>query len=862
MLGIRKYILVIICLLAPTAGARGLYEKDIQSRLFEIDDPPYATIAVHNIGKMAMTISNVGTMGNAGWDGVKDPLTGQQAPSLQYPQKFDLNYLFEAAIWVGAIVGHDTLVSTSSGGGWGVREFWPLPYPEGDIKYRSNIDRSSPQYDSSVSQQDFIAVYTDTLDDVSITGYDYYTGRLHHPLKIEVTQSSYAWGYDYAEDFIIVDYRIGNIELRELKDVYIGLYVDNDIGRTNNNYYSNDDVCGFQDILKSRYIAGLNDTLNIVWAADNDGDPDPYTGAYAGLFSPTSAIATKVLRTPADEIDFNFNWWVSSWRTEEDWGPRKYHEGGLRTFYDGRLGTPSTDGDKYYMMAVDEFDYNQSESYYDRSTEGWMSPPANAYSISRGAEIKYLLSFGPFNMEPGEILPLTVAFVGGQDFYTDGQMNTQPRTFRDFTDLQLNTIWATWVYDNPGVDTDGDGYRGKFTIFCMNPKVSRIDTIINSPTDTTFDTVMSCTYSDTLYYEGDGYPDMNGASPPKRPEVRTYPYINAYNQGEIELRWNGFKSETSPDQFSQKVDFEGYRVYYSRSGMPSDFTLITSYDKENYDRYEYNKTTKLWEIKNTPYDLWLLQNMYGDDFDPLEYFDDEHLYPVYDRISGEYTFYYFTRHDWNQSDYYDTLSIHKIYPDQPYPSTMDLDTARMFYPDEVTEEGLLKYFEYRYVLKNLMPSIPYYISVTAFDHGVPAKALPPLENDPSDSTQYVREFAQNSNTVARERGLDVIVYPNPYRIDGNYRQYYEGWEDPDETVERTRALHFTNIPAKCTIRIFTIDGDLVTTIEHNYPEDSPGSMHETWDLISRNEMAITSGIYYYSVESEFGSQLGKFVIIY
>jgi len=38
-------------------------------------------------------------------------------------------------------------------------------------------------------------------------------------------------------------------------------------------------------------------------------------------------------------------------------------------------------------------------------------------------------------------------------------------------------------------------------------------------------------------------------------------------------------------------------------------------------------------------------------------------------------------------------------------------------------------------------------------------------------------------------------------------------------------------------------------------------MHEQWDLISRNTMTITSGIYYYSVDSELGNQIGKLVII-
>ncbi|MCX6827925.1 MAG: hypothetical protein NT002_01385, partial [candidate division Zixibacteria bacterium] len=76
-----------------------------------------------------------------------------------------------------------------------------------------------------------------------------------------------------------------------------------------------------------------------------------------------------------------------------------------------------------------------------------------------------------------------------------------------------------------------------------------------------------------------------------------------------------------------------------------------------------------------------------------------------------------------------------------------------------------------------------------------------------------------------------------------------------------RRIHFTNLPHKCKIRIFTVDGDLVRVIDHNYAPDSPRSMHDEWDLITRNTQAIVSGIYYYSVESESGNQIGKIVII-
>jgi hypothetical protein len=38
-------------------------------------------------------------------------------------------------------------------------------------------------------------------------------------------------------------------------------------------------------------------------------------------------------------------------------------------------------------------------------------------------------------------------------------------------------------------------------------------------------------------------------------------------------------------------------------------------------------------------------------------------------------------------------------------------------------------------------------------------------------------------------------------------------------------------------------------------------MHEKWDMITRNTMMVVSGIYYFVVDSEYGSQTGKIVII-
>jgi hypothetical protein len=253
-----------------------------------------------------------------------------------------------------------------------------------------------------------------------------------------------------------------------------------------------------------------------------------------------------------------------------------------------------------------------------------------------------------------------------------------------------------------------------------------------------------------------------------------------------------------------------------------------------------------------------LQKLYGQNFDPLIYDIDNPLFVTGDQ--GLDTSYYFSRQDWNISDLTDSMKIHKRFPDQPFPSTLNPDTAAIYYPDELTELGEFKYFEYEYILRNLLPSQLYYVAVTAFDYGSPGHGLGALETKPS--ANMVAEYPQNSAGAAEEKGLNVIVYPNPYRIDGRYREIgFEGRGMENLPDDRVRAIHFTNLPHKCTIRIFSLDGDLVREIKHDTQAGDQQSMHETWDLITRNTQEAVAGIYYYSVESNLGNQVGKFVII-
>jgi len=54
---------------------------------------------------------------------------------------------------------------------------------------------------------------------------------------------------------------------------------------------------------------------------------------------------------------------------------------------------------------------------------------------------------------------------------------------------------------------------------------------------------------------------------------------------------------------------------------------------------------------------------------------------------------------------------------------------------------------------------------------------------------------------------------------------------------------------------------LIGTVDHNYPEGGPRSMHDWWNLVSRSGLAVESGLYFWVVESPTRTQIGKLVIL-
>ena len=80
----------------------------------------------------------------------------------------------------------------------------------------------------------------------------------------------------------------------------------------------------------------------------------------------------------------------------------------------------------------------------------------------------------------------------------------------------------------------------------------------------------------------------------------------------------------------------------------------------------------------------------------------------------------------------------------------------------------------------------------------------------------------------------------------------------------TNDIHFVNLPAYCTLKIYTATGDLLKTIEH-----TSGSGQEIWwDMRTDSNQAPVSGVYILAVDNAKASdnkplpkKFYKFVIV-
>ncbi len=121
-----------------------------------------------------------------------------------------------------------------------------------------------------------------------------------------------------------------------------------------------------------------------------------------------------------------------------------------------------------------------------------------------------------------------------------------------------------------------------------------------------------------------------------------------------------------------------------------------------------------------------------------------------------------------------------------------------------------------------------------------------------DTYLFNTEAVKFDNQAADTSLNNIFVVPNPYVA---YSPSENPGRNPDQRGDRD--LQFRNLPPKCTIRIYTLVGELVKTIEK---DDMTSIAH--WDLLSFESQRIAYGIYIYHVDAPgIGEKIGRIAII-
>jgi len=128
----------------------------------------------------------------------------------------------------------------------------------------------------------------------------------------------------------------------------------------------------------------------------------------------------------------------------------------------------------------------------------------------------------------------------------------------------------------------------------------------------------------------------------------------------------------------------------------------------------------------------------------------------------------------------------------------------------------------------------------------------PAGIQPNAASVWPEATIPQSSTQRAEPILSkVYPVPNPYVRDVSSVSFPR-WELPDELK-----IQFMNMPSGGKIRIYTVAGDLVRTLEHTTDH---GSVN--WDLRNESGEVVTSGIYLWLASVDTGQQkTGQLVIV-
>ncbi|MFH0778085.1 MAG: hypothetical protein V2A71_05575 [Candidatus Eisenbacteria bacterium] len=427
-------------------------------------------------------------------------------------------------------------------------------------------------------------------------------------------------------------------------------------------------------------------------------------------------------------------------------------------------------------------------------------------------DYRFIVCAGPFpRVEPGDELPFQVAFVAGQGF--EGLMRNAIAAQRIYNGRAYD------IYDHPTW-----GYNGRESLVkCLGPGCYKC-------VDVDCDSLTSCVIikeNQEVAADLDCDPCTGvggaeslvhwiGSTAPPPPATNNDLGLPAdvaarvvapEGDRRVILQWNN-QSEIVPDPLSGQFRFEGYRIWKAA-----------------------NWTRPIGETGPSP-DLWMLLGDFA--YNPIDSLGVNS--PKYIRNTRE-----------RGADTTFILCDTTLAP---------VDTSIFAVPRPGQEPESVTVYEYpigrySFVDPNVINGMVYFYSITPYAKWYDGQAdlWIEIQTQPAGNEDVVII----PRADAQPKLGDITVVPNPY-------EGRASWDLIPSDIDPTGTkIGFFGLPqTRSTLRIFNLAGDLIREIEH---DGSGGDGTVWWNLVTRNGQDVVSGVYLFAVESDWGTKVGKFVII-
>ena len=849
----------------------------------------------HNQGNLVTTVDNFGYVGGYSHLGY---------PSGEWPRNSGHSYLAEIRYWMGGTMPNgDTLVANS------YDDFQAIPMPNNgadaykiylstdttryydyDLTDTVGMSENRPAYGWKVwnensSVWDYNQKYN-TLSTAFTAGgptsvqdsyYRFNDAASGSSLMgLELSQSVYQWNYCYNEDFIFVVLDITNTTSNDYVDFAFGLYVDLDVGGP--------DGTGENGRLDD---AVVYDTAN-GWAYNYD-----VVGFDPGWNAKTGIMGTKLLETPN-------NVGMTAFRTD-DWSLLPDDDPGKFAMINStQYDTPLPPTDQFYIQAVRNINLQAGSTvrvvYALIGAEDSLDFLQNADAVQTLYDSYYV---GP---EPPKI-PTLRAKAGDEKIYLEwdnvAESSIDPLSnVNDFSGYKIyrsGDLGKTWgeidkKNNNGCLEVD---YETIASYSVATPG----DPIPHTLIDNDLHNGVEYWYCVAAYDKGDSLTDGNplqngfGTAGTSPNVVKATPRSNPAGFYEaastVEHVYLGSETESDGEVFPTVFNWDAtvvgdYKVVFedtpqetywhlinttTSDTLLADQTLMSATDPGLYDVVDglrvvvndgdfeprsYSQTSGTSNLVAETFYGVGLANFYSGNV----IFGHEHLRSTYE-----------IRYTGNTSEavsldalLFDGLDETITAPFEVWNVTKNERVSFAVYDfdgnDVWDSYDLIQIINYPYDSVNSVAfaSFPYYYSwMIGFDENVYNPQVGDVYtiegaslNGPQDEFSFKIDGI-NSQAASNELS-NIKVVPNPYFVSYN--------SDVERTHYLHTALHFINLPNVCTIRIYNLAGDLVTTIEHN---DDGGDA--TWNLLSSGAQQVASGVYIYHVESPYGEQLGRFAVV-